>query len=67
MRPALLRIVESDKLSRSHIADLVKRGLSAGRDVYVGGHPRVSRGRHADHEQARAGFIAARRQLLQEG
>jgi uncharacterized protein YecE (DUF72 family) len=29
------RIVEPDKLSRSRIAGLVKRGLSAGRDVYV--------------------------------
>jgi uncharacterized protein YecE (DUF72 family) len=29
------RIVEADKLSRSRIAGLVKRGLSAGRDVYV--------------------------------
>lgn len=29
------RIVEPDKLSRSRIASLVKRGLSAGRDVYV--------------------------------
>jgi uncharacterized protein YecE (DUF72 family) len=29
------RIVEPDKLSRSRIAGLVKRGLSSGRDVYV--------------------------------
>jgi uncharacterized protein YecE (DUF72 family) len=29
------RIVEPDKLSRSRIASLVNRGLSAGRDVYV--------------------------------
>ena len=29
------RILEPDKLSRSRIAGLVKRGLSAGRDVYV--------------------------------
>ena len=29
------RIMEPDKLSRSRIAGLVKRGLSAGRDVYV--------------------------------
>jgi uncharacterized protein YecE (DUF72 family) len=29
------RIVEPDKLSRSRIAALVKRGLSSGRDVYV--------------------------------
>jgi uncharacterized protein YecE (DUF72 family) len=29
------RIVDPDKLSRSRIAGLVKRGLSAGRDVYV--------------------------------
>lgn len=29
------RIVEPDKLSRSRISALVKRGLSAGRDVYV--------------------------------
>ncbi|MBV8804513.1 MAG: DUF72 domain-containing protein [Sinobacteraceae bacterium] len=29
------RIVEADKLSRGRIAKLVKRGLSAGRDVYV--------------------------------
>jgi uncharacterized protein YecE (DUF72 family) len=29
------RIIEPDKLSRSRIAGLVKRGLSAGRDVYV--------------------------------
>jgi uncharacterized protein YecE (DUF72 family) len=29
------RIVEPDKLSRSRIAGLVNRGLSAGRDVYV--------------------------------
>ena len=29
------RIVEPDKLNRSRIADLVKRGLSAGRDVCV--------------------------------
>jgi uncharacterized protein YecE (DUF72 family) len=29
------RIAEPDKLSRSRIAALVKRGLSAGRDVYV--------------------------------
>jgi uncharacterized protein YecE (DUF72 family) len=29
------RIVEPDKLNRSRIAKLVKRGLSAGRDVYV--------------------------------
>jgi hypothetical protein len=29
------RIVEPDKLSRSRITGLVKRGLSAGRDVYV--------------------------------
>jgi uncharacterized protein YecE (DUF72 family) len=29
------RIVEPDKLSRSRILKLVKRGLSAGRDVYV--------------------------------
>jgi uncharacterized protein YecE (DUF72 family) len=29
------RIVEPDKLSRSRIANLVNRGLSAGRDVYV--------------------------------
>ena len=29
------RILEPDKLSRSRITGLVKRGLSAGRDVYV--------------------------------
>jgi uncharacterized protein YecE (DUF72 family) len=29
------QIVEPDKLSRSRIAELVKRGLSSGRDVYV--------------------------------
>jgi uncharacterized protein YecE (DUF72 family) len=29
------RLVEPDKLSRSRIAALVKRGLSSGRDVYV--------------------------------
>jgi hypothetical protein len=29
------RIVEPDKLSRSRITGLVRRGLSSGRDVYV--------------------------------
>ena len=29
------RILEPDKLSRSRITGLVRRGLSAGRDVYV--------------------------------
>ena len=32
---AINRIVEPDKLSRSRIASLVNRGLSARRDVYV--------------------------------
>ncbi len=38
---------------------------SAVQGVYVGGKPRVVAGRHAEHAQAVAGFIDARKQLLQ--
>ncbi|RZI63282.1 MAG: formimidoylglutamate deiminase, partial [Variovorax sp.] len=34
--------------------------------VWVAGQPRVQAGRHPLHDIASAGFIAARRQLLQE-
>ena len=34
--------------------------------VHAGGQPVVVAGRHAGHEAARAGFIAARRQLIEE-
>ena len=39
---------------------------SAVRDVWVAGVPRVTGARHADHDAAEAGFIAARQQLLAE-
>lgn len=39
---------------------------SAVHDVFVGGRMRVRAARHAGHDAAQAGFVAARRELLQE-
>ena len=60
---ALQGLSASDMLS-SHV--FASHRTSAIDAVWVAGRPRVQAGRHPLHDIASAGFVAARRQLLQD-
>ena len=62
-QPALAGLDAPDMLS-SHV--FASHRTSAVEAVWVAGRPRVQAGRHPLHESATAGFVAARRQLLQD-
>ena len=61
--PALAGLDAAGMLS-SHV--FASHRTSAIDAVWVAGEPRVQAGRHRLHEGASAGFVAARRQLLQD-
>jgi len=61
--PALAGLDAPDMLS-SHV--FASHRTSAIDAVWVAGQPRVQAGRHPLHDSALAGFVAARRQLLQD-
>ncbi len=61
--PALAGLDAPDMLS-SHV--FASHRTSAIDAVWVAGRPRVQAGRHPLHDSAVAGFVAARRQLLQD-
>ena len=61
--PSLAGLGASDMLS-SHV--FASHRTSAIDAVWVAGRPRVQAGRHPLHDIASAGFVAARRQLLQD-
>ncbi|MDB5732290.1 MAG: formimidoylglutamate deiminase, partial [Variovorax sp.] len=58
---ALQGLAAPDMLSAHVFASHRTSAIDA---VWVAGRPRVSGGRHALHEEATAGFVAARSQLL---
>lgn len=60
---ALQGLAAPDMLS-AHV--FASHRTSAVDAVWVAGQPRVAAGRHALHQPAAAGFVAARRQLLEE-
>ncbi|MFT4266816.1 MAG: formimidoylglutamate deiminase, partial [Xenophilus sp.] len=61
--PALAGLAAPQQLA-GHV--FASHRSSAVRDVFAGGYARVAAARHADHAAAQAGFVAARRQLLQD-
>ncbi|KQP18102.1 formimidoylglutamate deiminase [Pseudorhodoferax sp. Leaf267] len=62
---ASLAGLEPSQMLAGHV--FASHRTSAVQGVYVGGNPRVVAGRHAEHAQAVAGFIDARKQLLRDG
>ena len=63
LHPALQGLNAPDMLSAHVFASHRSCAVDA---VWSGGRPRVTRGRHALHDEAVAGFVAARSQLLQD-
>ncbi|MBN8750300.1 MAG: formimidoylglutamate deiminase [Variovorax sp.] len=61
--PALAGLAAPQQLA-GHV--FASHRTSAVHDVFVNGRARVAAARHPDHDAAQAGFVTARRQLLQE-